>query len=63
MWCASGGQHAGRKTISTVTWKHCPSVAGSDGVHTELIGNVEAIIDAACLSYIVPPDLATEIAS
>ena len=47
-----------RQTVSSVRWKACPSVHGGDGSYAELMTHVEAILDSATLSYIVPRDLA-----
>lgn len=50
-----------RQTMSSVQWRACPSVCGSDGLHSELMSYVEAILDATSLSYIIPYDLAHQL--
>jgi hypothetical protein len=51
----------GRRTISTVAWKSCPSVSGNAGQHRKLMSYVEALVDAESVHYIIPGDLLEEL--
>jgi hypothetical protein len=52
-----------RRTISSVEWRACASVVGSDGQHRALMRHVEGIIEAGMLAYAVPEDLAAMLQS
>jgi hypothetical protein len=51
----------GRRTISSVAWKSCPSVTGTAGHHRKLMAHVEALVDAENMHYIIPGDLLEEL--